>query len=219
MLTYDCLRIQLVDTAIKYESKRYVWLWGGKMLQSIEHVGTSKEVIAILLVATDKKSDVLFQINPVDQKHSTASEQTKIILDTLDKWKIERDLIIGLVLDTTSINAGNCSGVAVFLEQIFGTKLLLLACRHHVLALLSGAAASMIYSITKSLNEAVFQVLVNRWSVLDKINFQVYKAKCRKEKIEIQNIVEFCQTILWDDFLRKDYQEMLELTIISLGYT
>ena len=67
----------------------------------------------------------LLQINPVDQKHSTASELTKIILDTLDKWKIERDLIIGLVVGTTSINTGNRSGVAVSLEQIFGSKLLL----------------------------------------------------------------------------------------------
>ena len=102
------------------------------MLQSIEQVRTSKEVIAILLTATDKKSDILLQINPVDQKHSTASEQTNIILDTLEKWKIERDLIIGLVFDTTSINMGIRSGVAVSLEQVFGTKLLLLACRRHV---------------------------------------------------------------------------------------
>ena len=60
----------------------------------------------------------------------------------------------------------------------------------------------------------MFQVLVNRWSVLDKLNFQVYKAKCRNEKIEIQNIVVFFQTALQDDFFRKDYQEMLELTVI-----
>ena len=106
------------------------------MLQSIEHAGTCKEVIAILLAASDKKSDVLLQINSVDQKHSTASEETKIILDTFDKWKIERDLIIGIVFDTTSINTGIRSGVAVTLEQTFGTKLLLLVCRHHALELL-----------------------------------------------------------------------------------
>ena len=85
MLTYRCLKIQLVDTAIKYESKRYVLLWNENMLQNIEHVRTSKDVIAFLLAVTDKKSDVLLQIDPVDQKHSTASEQTKIILDTFDK--------------------------------------------------------------------------------------------------------------------------------------
>ena len=54
----------------KSESNRYMLLWDKKMLQNIEHVGTSKEVIAILLADTDKKSDVLLQINPVDQKHN-----------------------------------------------------------------------------------------------------------------------------------------------------
>ena len=114
----------------------YMLLWDGKMLQNIEAVGTSKEVIAIFLAATDKKSDVLLQINPVDQKYSTASERTKFIFDTLDKRKIERDLVIGLVFNTTSIKVGICSGVAVSLEQAFGTKLLLLVCQHHVLELL-----------------------------------------------------------------------------------
>ena len=64
-----------LDAILKSESNRYVLLWDGKMMQNIEHVGTSKEVIAILLAATDKKSDVLLRINSVDQKHSTASEQ------------------------------------------------------------------------------------------------------------------------------------------------
>ena len=53
-------------------------LWDGKMLQNIEHVGTFKEVIAILLAATDKKSDVLLQINPVDQRHSQGVEPFQI---------------------------------------------------------------------------------------------------------------------------------------------
>ena len=82
------------------------------MLQNIEHVGTSKEVIAILLAATDKKSDVLLPINLVDQKHSTtASEQTKIILDTLDKWKIERDLIIGILVKPELASSKITSGI------------------------------------------------------------------------------------------------------------
>ena len=43
------------------------------------------------------------------------------------------------------------------------------------------------------------------------------KQTAEKKKIEIQNIVEFCQTALLDDFFRKDYQGILELTIIFLG--
>ena len=52
------------------------------MLQSIEHAGTSKEVIAILLTATHEKSEILLKIENLDQGHSTAAELTTIILDT-----------------------------------------------------------------------------------------------------------------------------------------
>jgi len=41
--------------------------------------------------------------------------------------------------------------------------------------------------------------------------------KCRKEKTEIQNIIDFCHAALLNDFFRIDYHEMLELTIIFLG--
>ena len=75
------------------------------------------------------------------------------------------------MFDTTSIKSGIRCGVAVSLEQAFGAKLLLLGCRHYVLELLCGAAASIFYRLTKSPNEAVIQVLVNRCSVLDKLNF------------------------------------------------
>ena len=72
------------------------------MLQSIEHVGTSKEVIAILLTATHEKSEILLKIENLDQGHGTAAELTNIILDTLDNCNIGKHLIIGLVFDRTS---------------------------------------------------------------------------------------------------------------------
>ena len=37
------------------------------MLQSIEYVGTSKEVIAIFLTATHEKSEILLMIENLDQ--------------------------------------------------------------------------------------------------------------------------------------------------------
>ena len=48
------------------ESNRYLLHWDGKMLQSIEHVRTSKEVIAILLTATHEKSKTLLEIENLD---------------------------------------------------------------------------------------------------------------------------------------------------------
>ena len=52
------------------------------MLKSIEHVGTSKEVIAILLPASPGKSEILLKIENLDEGHSTAAELTNIVLDT-----------------------------------------------------------------------------------------------------------------------------------------
>ena len=37
------------------------------MIQSMEHVGTSKEVIAILLTETHEKSEILLKIKNLDQ--------------------------------------------------------------------------------------------------------------------------------------------------------
>lgn len=70
---------------------------------------------------------------------------------------------------------------------------------------------------TKSPNEAAFQVLLDRWPALDKLDFQVHKAKCRKEKTECENAIAFCQAALLDNASRKDYQEIVELTVVFLG--
>ena len=131
-----CIFEKNLKTIHDSESNRYLLLSDGKMLQSIEHVGTSKEVIAILLTTTHGKSEISLKIENLDQGHSTATELTNTILDTLDNCNIGKHLIIGLVFHTTSINTEIHKGVTVCLDRAFGNNLLHLACRHHVLELL-----------------------------------------------------------------------------------
>ena len=128
----------------------------------------------------------------------------------------KKHLIIGLVFDTTSVNTVH-KGIAVNLERAFGGKLLQLACRHHVLELLCGAAASTVFSKTKSPNEAAFEILLDHWPVLDKVGYQVEKAICRNEKVQHESVISFCQAALCDDICRKDYEEVLELPVVYLG--
>ena len=57
---------------------------------------------------------------------STAAKLTKIILDTLDMWNIEKHLIFGLMFDTTSVNSGIHQEVIVqcsCLEKAFSSFL------------------------------------------------------------------------------------------------
>ena len=130
---------------------------------------------------------------------------------------IEKHLIIGLVFYTTSMNTGVHKGVAVSLERAFGGKLLQLACRHHVLELLCRAAASTVFGKTKSPNEAAFEILLDRWPVLDKVEYQVKKVICRNEKVQHKSVISFCLATLCDDICRKDYEKVLELTVVYLS--
>ena len=123
-----CIDEKNLKTVHDSESNRYLLHWDGKMLLSIKHVGTSKEVIAILLTATHKKSEILLKIENLDQGHSTAAELINIILDTLGNCNIGKHLIIGLAFDTTSINTGIHKEVTLCLERAFGNNLLQLAC-------------------------------------------------------------------------------------------
>ena len=107
-------KIQRVDIAIGYESKllsqylrktwkqinylnsksnRYLLYWNGKMLQDLEHVETSTEVIAILLTVTRGKTMLLKIENNTVGQHSFTKDT--VILDTLDMWNIEKHLFFG----------------------------------------------------------------------------------------------------------------------------
>ena len=120
--------------------------------------------------------EILLKIENETEGHATAAKLTKIILEIMDMWNVEKHLIIGLVFDTTSVSTEVHKGVAVSLERAFGGKLLQLACRHHVLELLCGAAASTVFSKTKSPNESVFEILLDCRPILDKVDYQVKKA-------------------------------------------
>ena len=179
-----------LETIKASEYNRYLLHWDGKMLQSMEHAGTGAEVVAILLTATHEKHEILLKIENLDG-HSTAGELTKIILETLDDCGIDKNLIIGMVFDTTAINTGIRNGVAVCLQKAFGNNLLQLACRHHVLELLCGAAAFLVYGATRSPNEAAFQVLLDRWPSLDIQDFQVYNQKVEKQNLNVKILLPF----------------------------
>ena len=63
-----------LETTHDSERNRYLLHWDGKMLQSIEYVGTSTEVIAILLTATHEKNEISLKIENLDQGYSTAAK-------------------------------------------------------------------------------------------------------------------------------------------------
>ena len=80
-----------------------------------------------------------------------------------------------------------------------------------------GTVWSGCFFTTKSSNEPAFHIFLYRWPGLDKLDFQVHKAKSTKEKNECESVIGFCQAALVNDASRKDYQEILEPTVVFLG--
>ena len=74
-----------------------------------------------------------------------------------------------------------------------------------MLELLCGVVVSLVYSTTKSPNEAAFQILLDCWPDLDKLDFQMHNAKSMKEKTEHENVIVLCQAALINNTFTKDY--------------
>ena len=85
---------------------------------------------------------------------------------TLDDWELT-DRIIAIGFDTTSSNTGVHRGACTLLQQLLDRQLLWLACRHHVLELVVGAAFTELFGETKSPEVTLCKVLKTSWDSLD----------------------------------------------------
>ena len=138
---------------------------------------------------------------------------------TLDSWEIA-DKIFAVGFDTTSSNTGVHKGACTILQQLLGRQLLWLACRHHILELVVGAAFTQLFGDTKSPEVTLFKTLKTSWDSLDlaDISLPDIPTSYQREKDEL---LTFINTLLEPDNLEKlprcDYKEFLELAKIFLG--
>ena len=74
-----------------------------------------------------------------------SEREAKAIYARLMGLGIDPKSIVGFVFDTTATNSGLLNGVVVRLQKLLKQEYLQLACRHHVLELVSGASCSLVY--------------------------------------------------------------------------
>ena len=96
-----------------------------------------EKVVRLPVRATQGKISQLLSIPKLSS--GTGKAQSDAVFDAVSEWKLEND-VAGLCFDTTMSNTGHKNGACVLLEQRFGRELLYLACRHHILELIAGAA-------------------------------------------------------------------------------
>ena len=138
----------------------FVLHWDSKMLKPLEYAGKKQDVLAIILTSTHEKQDILLSIVQLQEGKGNAENETRRILQVLDELEINRNLMIGLVFDTTSVNTELHNGIVVRLEKQLGRQLLQLPCRHYIHELLCVAAVKLVYGDSKSLKEEAFASLI-----------------------------------------------------------
>lgn len=126
--------------------------------------------------------------------------------------------------DTTSSNTGLNSGACALIEKKIGRELLWLACRHHVYELtVSIAYKTALKEVSAGPGIALFERFKKQWGKINKISFEsglanpmVSDCITSSEKNDIISFVTLQLNIIGKSG-KKDYAEVLELTLLFLG--
>ena len=212
--------IQDRENGLLQKHKRWVLLWDGKTFKQRTHAGKKKPVLAILLKCLDNDEEILVDVIDMTGKKGGSDLECSSIVDSLNYIEFDVKKIIGLVFDTTAVNSGHLNGVAVQLQQHISHQLLQLACRHHVMELVCGGAASIVYGDSESPYEAVFKSFASVWENINVQDYRTLGTSNRKLCAAQEEIAEFLlHWLQHSPNLREDYKKLIELTILFLGAT
>ena len=186
----------------------------GKLLSNLGGFGTTNR-LAILFVA-EEENKILSILKTADSTGKTEAEAVK---DSLDSWSLT-EKIAAVGFDTTSSNTGVHRGAVTILQQLLNKQLLWLACRHHVLELIIGAAFTELFGDTKSPEVTLFKSLKTSWDSLDLSDIVLPDIPTSLQR-DKEELLSFINTILEPENVqnlpRCDYKEFLELAKIILG--
>ena len=207
--------------------------WDSKTLKKLQHSGENGDWFAVVLTALHSDKEILVDlINLSECEGEAGSErEAKAIYARLMELGIDPKSIVRFVFDTTATNSGLLNGVVVRLQKLLKQEYLQLACRHHVLELVSGASCSLVYHDndkpttkkgktkrgTESPEEPIFKAFAAAWKDVDKSDYQTFTPSCREQGDMCQSTIVFLLQWLNDESLRHDYKELVELAILFLG--
>jgi len=116
----------------------------GKLLPNLYGFGKVNRLAVVLIQHPENKI-----LSVTKTESSTGKVEAETVKAVLDEWELT-DKIIACGFDTTSSNTGIRNGSCVLLQQLFSRQLLWLACRHHIMELVIGAAFFQLFGDTKS---------------------------------------------------------------------
>ena len=142
----------------------------------------------------------------------TAVLTGQAVYDAAKEWNLV-DNIIGMCFDTAASNTGLKEGACVHLMKYVKRNLLHVACRHHVLELVVGAAFTVCFDPSSGPGIPLFRRLVKWWPLANQPS-----PKPLDDPVDGANkIIATYHALLKKQQPRDDYREMVQLTIVVLG--
>lgn len=151
---------------------------------------------------------------------ATGQDMADAIFRTIDDWNVKAD-IVGISFDITNSNSGQYAGAAVILERLFEKCLLPLACRHHLYEIMLRGAYEARFGSTSGPSPTIFDRFDSQWNNIDQSQYEsgIQNDYIRRNLQDVNaDIIQFCQVELKKNIIRDDYRELLELTLIFLGF-
>lgn len=190
--------------------------WDGKLLQDL----TSKEHVDRLpILISGQGINKLLGVPKLTS--GTGEGQANAIADALQEWEVS-GAVAAMCFDTTAANTGRRIGACVLLEQILGRDLLHLACRHHIMELVLSAAFQSTMGGSSGPEVLLFKRFQEAWKSFDSTSFEPGVAEVSVSAAITENVrqqtLNFAINQLSKMQPRDDYLELLELSILFVGY-
>ena len=125
----------------------------------------------------------------------------------------------GMVFDTIASNTGHKTAACNSIQRVLDTPLLWLACRHHIgEVVLRKVWDALRVKCSKSQKITIYQRFQDNWGHLthddpSAMFFPVIEAELKQQAYDI---VDLCRSLLNSKFIRCDYKELAELTVLYL---
>ena len=130
----------------------------------MEDLTTNEHVDRLLVIISGLGVSQLLGIPKISS--GTGEAQASVVMTSLEEWDL-CDKVKAMCFDTTSSNTGRKNGACILLEQKLQHKLLYLACRHHVLEIIIGAAFEKAIGRSSGPDVLLFNRFKEQWSFMD----------------------------------------------------
>jgi hypothetical protein len=136
----------------------------------------------------------------------------------LEDWKL-KELVRGLVFDTTAANTGLNLAACTCIEKAISKELIWIACCHHVFVVMLSAELKAALEPSSGPDVELLQRFRKTWPRTDKSNFQIPGPDvfdCISDR-QRTKMLSFYSDALKATAPREDYRELLHLCYNFLG--